>query len=115
MSSNIWIGDGRLTRDPELRATSAGKAVSVMRLAVDRPGDGDTADFFDVVAFGHLAEVTTRYLAKGRRVLVEGTLRHQTWTDNESGDRRARVEIHASRVTFLDGPRPEADSSDDAA
>jgi len=114
--TNIWIGDGRLTKDPELRRAHSGTAVTGMRLAVDRNGDNDSTDFFDVVAFGTLAEITATYLTKGRRVLVEGALRHQTWTDQETGDRRGRVEIVANRVNFLDGPRAaETTAEDDAA
>jgi single-strand DNA-binding protein len=112
--SNIWIGDGRLTKDPEMRYAQSGKAVTAIRLAVDRSGSDNVADFFDVVAFGNLAEVTAKYLSKGRHVLVEGSLRHQTWTDAESGDRRGRVEIVANRVTFLGGPRQEVEP-DEAA
>ena len=106
--SNIWIGDGRLTKDPELRQSQSGKPVSSMRIAVDRQGD-DEADFFDLAAFGTLAEVTAKYLTKGRHILVEGTLRQQTWTDDETGQRRGRTEIIANRVTFLDGPKAQVE------
>ena len=78
--TNIWIGVGRLTRDPELRYAESGKAVAPMRIAVPRAGEGDDADFFDVVAFGQLAEACATHLTKGRQVLVEGTLRQQSWT-----------------------------------
>jgi single-strand DNA-binding protein len=113
--SNTWIGDGRLTRDPELRHTNSGNEVTAMRLAVDRPGDPDGTDFFDVVAFGTLAANTAKYLAKGRHVLVEGSLRQQTWTDRDSGEKRGRVEIVARRVSFLDGPRRDVETPEDAA
>jgi single-strand DNA-binding protein len=105
--SNIWIGDGRLTKDPELRYAQSGKAVTALRLAVDRVGVDNTTDFFDVIAFGNLAEISAKYLAKGRHVLVEGALRQQTWTDSQSAERRGRIEIVANRVSFLDGPRHE--------
>ncbi len=107
--TNIWIGDGRLTKDPELRQSQSGKAVTSMRIAVDRQGDDDEADFFDLVAFGMLAEVTAKYLTKGRHILVEGTLRQQTWTDDETGQRRGRTEIIANRVSFLDGPKAQVE------
>jgi single-strand DNA-binding protein len=105
--TNIWIGVGRLTRDPELRYAESGKAVTPMRIAVPRPGEGDNADFFDVVAFGQLAEACATHLAKGRQVLIEGALRHQSWIDAESSERRSRVEVLANRVQFLDAPRRE--------
>ena len=109
--TNIWIGVGRLTRDPELRYAESSKAVAPMRIAVPRSGDGDEADFFDVVAFGQLAEACATHLRKGRQVLVEGTLRQQTWTDNDSGERRSRVEVLANRVQFLDAPKREEDAA----
>jgi single-strand DNA-binding protein len=106
--TNIWIGVGRLTRDPELRYAESGKAVAPMRIAVPRAGEGDSTDFFDVVAFGQLAEACATHLTKGRQVLVEGALRQHTWTDNDSGERRSKVEVVANRVQFLDAPRQEA-------
>ena len=115
--TNTWIGVGRLTRDPELRYAESGKAVAPMRIAVPRAGEGDSTDFFDVVAFGQLAEACATHLAKGRQVLVEGTLRQQSWTDTDSGERRSKVEIIANRVQFLDAPRREeaAEAAPDAA
>ena len=107
--TNIWIGVGRLARDPELRYAESGKAVASMRIAVARSGDGDEADFFDVAAFGQLAEACATHLAKGRQVLVEGSLRQHTWTDAASGERRSRVEVIANRVQFLDAPRRAED------
>lgn len=111
--TNLWIGVGRLTRDPELRYAESGKAVAPMRVAVPRAGD-DGADFFDVVAFGTLGEACAEHLAKGRRILVEGSLRHNTWNDGE-GAQRSKVEIIANRVQFLDSPRREARTADPAA
>ena len=108
--TNLWIGVGRLARDPELRFAESGKAVAPMRLAVPRPGDGEEADFFDVVAFGTLAEACAEHLGKGRQVLVEGTLRQQTWADAGTGERRSRVEILANRVQFLGSPRRETEA-----
>jgi single-strand DNA-binding protein len=115
--TNTWIGVGRLTRDPELRYAESGKAVAPMRIAVPRAGEGDSTDFFDVVAFGQLAEACATHLAKGRQVLIEGPLRQQSWTDNDSGERRSKVEIIANRVQFLDAPRREevAEAAPDAA
>lgn len=103
MSTNIWIGEGRLTRDPETRTTSDGRIVATLRLAVDRVGD-DTADFFDLAAFGMIADTMAEHLTKGRRILVEGPLRHNTWTDPDSGEGRSKVEILVNRFSFLDAP-----------
>ena len=103
-SINQVILLGRLTRDPEQRTTSTGKTIASFSLAVDRGGDSDAADFFNVTAWEKLGELVMQYLAKGRRVLVQGRLRQDSWDDKETGKKRSRVEVTATDVTFLDGP-----------
>lgn len=103
-SINQVILMGRLTRDPEQRTTTSGKTVVSFSLAVDRAGQDDQADFFDITAWDKLGELVVKYLAKGRRVLVQGRLRQDSWDDKETGKKRSRVEVTASDVTFLDGP-----------
>lgn len=103
-SINQVILLGRLTRDPEARTTSTGKTVVSFSLAVDRGGQDDAADFFDITAWEKLGELVSQYLSKGRRVLVQGRLRQDSWDDKETGKKRSRVEVTATDVTFLDGP-----------
>jgi single-strand DNA-binding protein len=103
-SINQVILMGRLTRDPEQRTTSTGKIIANFSIAVDRGGQDDAADFFDVTAWEKLGELVMQYLAKGRRVLVQGRLRQDSWDDKETGKKRSRVEVTATDVTFLDGP-----------
>ena len=95
---------GRLTRDPEVRTTASGKSVTSFSLAVDRGGQDDQADFFDVTAWEKTGELVAQYLSKGRRALVQGRLRQDSWDDKETGKKRSRVEVVAFDVTFLDGP-----------
>ncbi len=95
---------GRLTRDPETRTTPSGKTVTSFSLAVDRQGADDQADFFDVVAWEKTGELVAQYLTKGRRALVQGRLRQDSWDDKETGKKRSKVEVIAFDVTFLDGP-----------
>lgn len=95
---------GRLTRDPEQRTTTSGKSVTSFSLAVDRVGQDDQADFFDVTAWEKTGELVAQYLSKGRRCLVQGRLRQDSWDDKETGKKRSRVEVVAFDVTFLDGP-----------
>ena len=95
---------GRLTRDPETRTTTSGKSVTSFSLAVDRQGSDDQADFFDVTAWEKTGELVAQYLTKGRRCLVQGRLRQDSWDDKETGKKRSRVEVVAFDVTFLDGP-----------
>lgn len=103
-SINQVIVMGRLTRDPETRTTPTGRSVTNFGLAVDRQGQDDQADFFDVTAWEKTGELVSRYLSKGRRCLVQGRLRQDSWEDKETGKRRNRIEIVATDVIFLDGP-----------
>jgi len=103
-SINQVILLGRLTRDPEQRTTSTGKTIASFSIAVDRGGESDAADFFEVTAWEKLGELVIQYLGKGRRVLVQGRLRQDSWDDKETGKKRSRVEVTATDVTFLDGP-----------
>lgn len=105
---------GRLTRDPEMRTTPNGKTVTSFSLAVDRQGSDDTADFFDITAWEKLGELVNQYLSKGRRCLVQGRLRQESWDDKETGKKRSRVAVVASDVTFLDGPSGDESGSSSA-
>ena len=110
-SINKVILMGRLTRDLEQRTTTSGRTVVSFSIAVDRQTQDDQADFFDVTAWEKLGELVMQYLSKGRRVLVQGRLRQDSWEDKETGKRRSRVEVVASDVTFLDGPSGDTASS----
>ena len=104
-SINQVILLGRLTRDPEQRTTASGKTVVSFGIAVDRGGQDDAADFFNVSAWEKLGDLVMQYLSKGRRVLVQGRLRQDSWDDKETGKKRSKVEIVATDITFLDGPQ----------
>ncbi|NCQ54013.1 single-stranded DNA-binding protein [Candidatus Saccharibacteria bacterium] len=104
-SINQVILMGRLTRDPEERTTSTGKLIVSFGIAVDRVGQDDSADFFDVTAWEKLGELVIKYLGKGSRVLVQGRLRQDSWDDKETGKKRSRVEVTATDVTFLDSSK----------
>ncbi len=103
-SINQVILMGRLTRDPEMRTTTTGKTIASFSIAVDRGGEGDQTDFFDVTAWEKLGELVNQYLSKGRRCLVQGRLRQDSWDDKDTGKKRSKVEVVATDVTFLDGP-----------
>lgn len=114
-SINQVILMGRLTRDPEQRTTTSGKTIASFSIAVDRGGDSDAADFFEVTAWEKLGELVIQYLGKGRRVLVQGRLRQDSWDDKETGKKRSRVEVTATDVTFLDGPSDSGNASGSSA
>lgn len=108
-SINQVILMGRLTRDPEMRTTPSGKNVTSFSLAVDRSGQDDSADFFDITAWEKLGELVNQYLSKGRRCLVQGRLTYRQW--EQEGQKRSKVEVVATDVTFLDGPSGDGGSS----
>ena len=99
---------GRLTRDPELRRTQSGTAVTSFSLAVDRdfkPQSGEKeTDFIDVVAWRNTAEFVSKYFTKGRMAVVEGRLQIRDWTDRDGGKRRS-AEVIAENVYFGDSKR----------
>ena len=102
---------GRLTRDPELRRTASGTAVTSFSLAVDRDfksqnGEKET-DFIDIVAWRSTAEFVSKYFAKGRMAVVEGRLQIRDWTDRDGGKRRSAAVI-ADNVYFGDSRRDGA-------
>lgn len=110
-SINQVILMGRLTRDPEMRTTTTGKSIASFSLAVDRQGQDDQADFFDITAWEKLGELANQYLSKGRRCLVQGRLRQDSWDDKETGKKRSRIEVVATDITFLDGPNGDSGQS----
>ena len=110
-SINQVILMGRLTRDPEMRSTTTGKSIANFSLAVDRVGQDDQADFFDITAWEKLGELANQYLSKGRRCLVQGRLRQDSWDDKETGKKRTRIEVVATDITFLDGPSGDSGNS----
>ena len=106
---------GNLTRDPELRQTPGGQNVCSFSLALNRSykdagGEWQEAtDYIDIVAWGPLGERVSQYLAKGRRCLVQGRLQSRSW--EQEGQKRSKVEVLASDVTFLDGRGEGGDSN----
>ena len=103
---------GRLARDPELRRTGSGIAVTSFRLACDRDfksqnGEKET-DWIDVVAWRSTAEFVSKYFTKGRMAIVEGRLQTRDWTDKE-GNKRVATEVVAENVYFGDSKRDAAE------
>ncbi len=99
---------GNLTKDPELRHTPAGVPVCSLRLAVNtRRKDpatgqwGEKPNYFDVTVWGQQGENCAQYLAKGRRVGVQGRLEWREW-EAQDGSKRQAVEVVAEAVQFLD-------------
>ena len=105
---------GRLTKDPELRRTGSGTAVTSFSLACDRDfksqsGDKET-DFIEVVAWKNTAEFVSKYFSKGRMAVVDGRLQIRDWTDKDGGKRRS-AEVVADNVYFADSKRSESNEN----
>ena len=100
---------GRLTRDPELRRTGSGVAVTSFTVAVDRDfgknenGEKET-DFIDCVAWRQTGEFVAKYFAKGRMAVVSGRLQIRPWTDKD-GNKRRTAEVVADNVYFGESRR----------
>ena len=106
---------GNLTRDPESRTTQDGKEVCNFTVACNRRqrrnqnnNDQPEADFFRVSAFNDLGKVCQQYLAKGRKVAVEGTIQNRSY-DAQDGSKRWVTEIIADSVEALGGPQEKRD------
>jgi single-strand DNA-binding protein len=101
---------GNLGRDPEMRYTPDGQAVTSFSLAASRSlttrsgQRRDATQWFNVVSWGSLAEICNEYLTKGRRVYVEGELRTRSW-EQSGGKKHCRTELVADEMIML-GPRP---------
>ena len=102
---------GRLARDPELRRTGSGIAVTSFTLAVDRdfaPKDGGEreTDWIDCVAWRQTGEFVSKYFTKGRMAVVSGRLQIRNWTDKD-GNKRSSAEVVADNVYFGDSKRDD--------
>ncbi|MCI0369930.1 MAG: single-stranded DNA-binding protein [candidate division NC10 bacterium] len=114
---NRVIVMGNLTRDPELRYTPSGAAVTSFGLGINRRfrdssgAPKEEVTFVEIVAWGKQAELCTEYLKKGRLVLIEGRLRQERWESRE-GESRSAVKVVAERIQFLPNGRPQAAEGD---
>ncbi len=99
---------GNLTRDPELRHTPKGTAVTELGLAINRVWYDDNKQkqedttFVDVTFWGRQAESIQQYLTKGRPILIEGRLQLDTWDDKETGKKRSKLRVIGESFQFID-------------
>jgi single-strand DNA-binding protein len=98
-SFNKVILLGNLTRDPEVRYTPKGTAVTELGMAVNRVYTAENGEkreettFVDVTLWGRTAEIAGEYLKKGRPVFIEGRLQLDTWDDKQSGQKRSKLKV----------------------
>ena len=100
---------GNLTRDPEVRYTPKGTAVTDIGLAVNRNYSTDSGErreettFVDVTLWGRQAEIAGQYMKKGRPIYIEGRLQMDTWQDKQTGQNRSRLKVVGDNFQFLGG------------
>lgn len=101
---------GNLTRDPELKYTPSGQAVSEFGMAMNENyknkqtgQDVEKVCFVDVTCWGRTAEVAAEYLKKGSQVHVEGKLTQDRWDDATTGQKRSKHKVTCERITFIGG------------
>jgi single-strand DNA-binding protein len=98
---------GNLTRDPELRHTPKGTAVSEISMAINRVWNNDQGQkqeettFVEVTLWGRQAELAQQYLVKGRPVYIEGRLQLDSWDDKETGKKRSKLRVIGENMQFL--------------
>lgn len=104
-SFNKVILIGNLTQDPEFKKTPSGVSVTSFSIAVGRrfakEGDAQQADFINIVCWRSTAEFVAQYFAKGKPILVCGSLQSRSWTD-QNGQKRYTVEVVADEVSFVE-------------
>ncbi len=99
-SYNRVILVGNLTRDPEIRYTQSGKAVTKFTLAVNNPRNKEETTFVDIVAWDRLGETCNTYLKKGSNTLVEGRLVIRSY-DDKDGNKRKATEVVIDNMQML--------------
>ena len=104
---------GRLTRDPDVRYSANNSAVARFSIAVDRrfrrEGDDQTADFINCVAFGRTAEFVEKYLHKGTKVVVVGSIQNDNYT-NKDGVQQYSTQIMVDEIEFAESKNASANN-----
>lgn len=103
MMNNINL-IGRLTQDPDIRYTQAGKEVASFTIAVTRQFKRDETDFINCTAWGKIAELAGSYLKKGHRVGIQGSIRVSSY-ENENGEKRKSFEVTINNLEFLESKK----------
>ena len=112
-SFNKVILAGNLTRDPELRYTPKGTAVTGFSLAVSRNWKTESGEskeevsFIEIEAWGRQGEVIAQYMRKGRPFLVEGRLKQDTWEDKTTNKKMSKLKVVLESFSFIDSKGPE--------
>ena len=114
---NRIILKGRISKEIELRVTTNGTSVIITSMAVNRKIKNDdgtyTADFFNITAFGKLAEFINTYFSKGQEILVEGRLQNRSWED-QNGQKRYATDVIVESAEFCGTKKEGQEEKGDA-
>ena len=108
---------GHLGKDPEMRLTPSGRAVTTYSVATSRKWNTKNGErkseteWFNIVSWGSLAEISNQYLAKGQQVYIEGRLQSRQW-EGDDGKQRTTVEIVAKEMIMLGERKKKTSESD---
>jgi single-strand DNA-binding protein len=100
---------GNVTRDPELRMTPTEKKVVSFSIAVnEKRGDDEDTQFFDIEAWGSLADIIDKHVKKGDLIHIDGKGRFSEWPDKDTGKTRKAFKVVAEEITFLSSKKAPA-------
>lgn len=102
---NKWVGMGRATKDPEVRYTKDNKAIATINVAVDRRFNKDITDFFKCTAFGKTAEFVEKYIRKGTKVVIEGTVQNDNY--EKDGVKHYGTNIIIEAIEFAESKKAQ--------
>lgn len=107
---NKSLLQGRLTKDPELRYTTSGKAVATVCIAVERnrkntSGEKET-DWINLVVWDKKAELLSKHFAKGQMLIVDGSIQTRSYTDKD-GNKRTAFEVVVDNIYFADSKKED--------
>ncbi|MFN6462874.1 MAG: single-stranded DNA-binding protein [Nostoc sp. DedVER02] len=113
MSINIVTLIGRVGNDPDIKYLDSGKVVCKLALAVNRrTKEGERTDWFNLEMWGKTAEVAHNYAHKGKQIAVRGSLKFDTWSDNQTGANRSTPIIRVDQLELLGSKRDSEGGGD---
>lgn len=101
---------GRLTRDPEIKATNSGSSYARFSIAVDRRGKDAGTDFINIVAFGKTSEFIERYFRKGQRIGINGRIQTGSY-EGKDGKKVYTFDVIAENVEFVESKSASASAT----
>mgnify|MGYP001362492597 CR=1 FL=1 len=111
MSLNRVILTGRLTRDPEFKASQSGVGVAKLSMAVDSFYKGEKkTSFVDLTAFGKNAELLRDYFKKGYPIGIDGALHQENW--EKDGEKRTKIVVYIDRIEFMGGKKEDSENNE---